>query len=86
MHPSLILSTQSFALSLFYHPSSLLQASSYPFYLVFVLFMSPVLGIAASLAFSEVRCFVYVTDIQVHGTIDDFIAMIDEVHCEAIVK
>ena len=81
-----ILSTQAFSLHWLHHLCRLSQASSYPFYLVFVLLTSPVLGIAASLAFSEVRCFVYVTDIQVHGTIDDFVTMSDKVHSKAIIK
>ena len=80
------LSTQAFPLHWFHHLCSLSQASSYPSYLIFVLLTSPVLGIVASLAFSEVRCFVYVTDIQVHSTIDDFVTMSDKVHCKAIVK
>ena len=80
------LSVQPFAHSWLYHSSCFLQTSSYPFYLIFVLLTSPVLGIAASLAFSEVRCFVYVTDIHVHGTKDDFVTMSDKVHSKAIIK
>ena len=81
-----ILSTQAFPLHWFHHLCSLSQASSYPSYLIFVLLTSPVLGIVASLAFSEVRCFVYVTDIHVHGTKDDFVTMSDKVHSKAIIK
>ena len=83
-----ILSTQAFSLHWLHHLCRLSQASSYPFYLIFVLLTSPILGIAtaATLAFSKVGSLVDVADIQVHCTIDDFIAMIDEIHCKAIVK
>src|SRR5574344_868098 len=82
------LSTQAFPLHRLHHLCRLSQTSSYPFYFIFVLLTSPILGIATatSLAFSKVGCLVDVANIQVHCTINDFIAMIDEVHCKAIVK
>ena len=82
------LSTQAFSLHWLHHLCRLSQASSYPFYLIFVLLTSPVFGIAATatLAFSKVGCLVDVANIQVHFTIDNFVAIINEVHCEAIVK
>ena len=48
----------------------------------------PVFGVAtaATLAFSKVGSLVDVAYIQVHSTIDDFVAIINEVHCKAIVK
>ena len=81
-------STQPLTFSWFNHPSSLSQTSSYPFYFIFVLLTSPILGIVttSTLAFSEVGCLVDVANIQVHCTIDNFVAIIDEVHCKAIVK
>ena len=39
-----------------------------------------------TLAFGKVSSFVDVSDIQVHCAIDDFVTMIDKVHCKAIVK
>lgn len=89
LRPSLnILSTQAFPLHWFHHLCRLSQASSYPFYFIFVLLTSPILGIVttSTLAFSEVGCLVDVANIQVHCTIDNFVAIIDEVHCKAIVK
>ena len=42
---------------------------------------------AATLAFSKVGCLVEVADMQqVHSTIDSFVAIINVVHCKAIVK
>ena len=38
------------------------------------------------LAFSKVGCLVDVANIQVHCTIDNFVAIINEVHCKANVK
>ena len=83
-----ILSTQAFPLHWFHHLCRLSQTSSYPFYLIFILLTSPILGVATatSLAFSKVGCFVDIADVKVHCTIDDFIAMIDEIHCKTIVK
>ena len=79
-----ILSTQAFSLHWLHHLCRLSQASSYPFYLIFVLLTSPIL--ASTLAFSEGGCLVDVADVQVHSTIDNFVAIINEVHCKAIVK
>ena len=83
-----ILSTQAFSLHWLHHLCRLSQASSYPFYLIFILLTSPILGIAtvATLTFSKVSCLVDVANIQVHCTTDNFVAIIDEVHCKAIVK
>ena len=83
-----ILSTQAFSLHWLHHLCRLSQASSYPFYLIFVLLTSPILGIATatSLVFCKVSCLVDVADIQVHSTIDNFVAIINVVHCKAIVK
>ena len=78
--------SKSFALSWLYHPSRLSQTSPYPFYLIFILVTSPIFGITTTLASCKVGCLVDVANIQVHCTINDFIAMIDEVHCKAIVK
>ena len=63
-----ILSTQAFPLHRLHHLCSLSQASSYPFYLIFVLLTSPILGVAttSTLAFCEVGCFVDIADIQIH--------------------
>lgn len=85
-HPPL--SVQPFALSWLYHSSCFLQTSPYPFYLIFILLTSPILGIAtaATLAFSKLGSLVDVAYIQVHSTIDDFVAIINEVHCKAIIK
>ena len=82
------LSTQAFSLHWLHHLCRLSQASSYPFYLIFVLLTSPVFGVATAttLAFSKVGCLVDVTDIQVHGAIDDFVTMSDKVHSKAIIK
>ena len=79
-----ILSTQAFPLHWFHHLCRLSQASSYPFYLIFILLTSPIL--ASTLAFSEGGCLVDVADVQVHSTIDNFVAIINVVHCKAIVK
>ena len=82
---SIVLVLFSFLVS----PSSLLpQASSYPFYFIFVLLTSPILGIAtaSTLAFSEGGCLVDVADVEVHCTIDNFVAIINVVHCKAIAK
>ena len=48
----------------------------------------PVFGVAtaSTLTFCKVGCFVDIADVQVHSTIDNYVAMIDEVHCKAIVK
>lgn len=83
-----ILSTQAFSLHWLHHLCRLSQASSYPFYLIFVLLTSPILGVATatSLAFSEICSLVDVADVEVHCTIDNFVAIINEVHCKAIVK
>ena len=83
-----ILSTQAFSLHWLHHLCRLSQASFYPFYPIFVLLTSPVFGVAtaATLAFSKVGSLVGVDNIQVHSTIDDFVTVIDEVHCKAIVK
>ena len=83
-----ILSTQTFSLHWLHHLCRLSQASSYPFYLIFVLLTSPVFGVATAttLAFSKVGSLVDVADVEVHCTIDNFVAIIDEVHCKAIVK
>ena len=83
-----ILSTQAFPLHWLHHLCRLSQASSYPFYLIFVLLTSPVFGVATdtTLAFSKVSCLIDVANIQVHCTIDNFVAIINEVHCKAIVK
>lgn len=83
-----ILSTQAFSLHWLHHLCRLSQASSYPFYLIFVLLTSPVFGVAttSTLAFSEVGCLVDVANIQVHCTIDNFVAIVNVVHCKAIVK
>lgn len=89
LRPSLnILSTQAFPLHWFHHLYRLSQASSYPFYLIFVLLTSSILGIAtvATLTFSKVSCLVDVANIQIHCTIDNFVAIINVVHCKAIVK
>lgn len=82
------LSVQPFALSWLYHSSCFLQTSPYPFYLIFALLTSPILSVAtaATLAFCEVSCLVDVADIQVHCTMDNFIAKVDKIHSEAIVK
>ena len=79
-----ILSTQAFSLHWLHHLCRLSQASSYPFYLIFVLLTSPILDIAtaSTLAFCEVGCLVDVAYIQVHCTIDNFVAMIDEIRCK----
>lgn len=79
-----ILSTQAFSLHWLHHLCRLSQASSYPFYLIFILLTSPIL--ASTLAFSEGGCLVDVADVQVHSTIDNFVAIINVVHCKAIVK
>ena len=79
-----ILSTQAFSLHWLHHLCRLSQASSYPFYLIFVLLTSPIL--ASTLAFSEGGCLVDVADVQVHSTIDNFVAIVNVVHCKAIVK
>lgn len=79
-----ILSTQAFSLHWLHHLCRLSQASSYPFYLIFILLTSPIL--ASILAFSEGGCLVDVADVQVHSTIDNFVAIINVVHCKAIVK
>lgn len=83
-----ILSTQAIPLHWLHHLCCLSQASSYPFYLIFVLLTSPVFGVATAttLAFSKVCSLVDVADIQVHCTIDDFVTVVDEVHCKAIIK
>ena len=83
-----VLSTQAFHRHWFHHLCRLSQASSYPFYLIFVLLTSPILCIAtaSTLTFCEVGCFVDIADVQVHCTIDDFVTVVDEVHCKAIVK
>ena len=48
---------------------------------------APIFGVAPpTLAFGKVSSFVDVSDIQVHCAIDDFIAMIDKIHCKATVK
>lgn len=82
------LSTQSFPLHRLHHLCCLSQTPSYPFYLIFVLLTSPVLGVATatSLAFSKVSCLIDVADIQAHCTTDNFVAIINVVHCKAIVK
>ena len=82
------LSTQAFPLHRLHHLCRLSQASSYPFYLIFVLLTSPVFGVATAttLAFSKVGSLVDVADVEVHCTIDNFVAIINEVHCKAIVK
>ena len=82
------LSTQAFPLHRLHYLCCLSQASSYPFYFIFILLTSLILGIAitTSLAFSKVGSLVDVANIQVHSTIDNFVAIIDEVHCKAIVK
>lgn len=74
-----ILSTQAFPLHWFHHLCRLSQTSSYPYYLIFVLLTSPILGIAtaATLAFIKVGSLIDVADIQVHGTIDNFVALIN---------
>ena len=82
---SIVLVLFSFLVS----PSSLLpQTSSYPFYLIFILLTSPILGIAtvATLTFSKAGSLVDVANIHVHSTIDNFVAIINVVHCKAIVK
>ena len=85
-----ILSTQAFLLHRLHYLCRLSQTSSYPFYLIFVLLTSPILDIStastSTLTFCKVGCLVDVADIQVHCTIDDFVTVIDEVHCKAIVK
>ena len=83
-----ILSTQAFPLHWFHHLCRLSQTSSYPFYLIFILVTSPILGVATAttLTFSKVSCLVDVADVQVHSTIDNFVAIINVVHCKAIVK
>ena len=83
-----ILSTQAFPLHWIHHLCRLSQTSSYPFYLIFILLTSQILGVATAttLAFCEVSCLVDVANIQVHCTIDDFVTVVDEVHCKAIVK
>ncbi len=89
LRPSLnILSTQAFPLHRLHHLCRLSQASSYPFYLIFVLLTSSILGIAAvaTLTFSKVSCLVDVANIQIHCTTDNFVAIINVVHCKAIVK
>ena len=64
------LSTQAFSLHWLHHLCRLSQASSYPFYLIFILITSPILDIATAFTLTscKVGCFVYITDIQVHGT------------------
>lgn len=82
---SIVLVLFSFLVS----PSSLLpQTSSYPFYLIFILLTFPILGIAtvATLTFSKAGSLVDVANIHVHSTIDNFVAIINVVHCKAIVK
>ena len=82
---SIVLVLFSFLVS----PSSLLpQASSYPFYFIFVLLTSTILGIVttSTLTFSKVSYLVDVANIQVHCTTDNFVAIINVVHCKAIVK
>lgn len=83
-----ILSTQAFSLHWLHHLCRLSQASSYPFYLIFVLLTSPVFGVATAttLAFCKVCSLIDVADIQVHSTIDNFVAIVNVVHCKAIVK
>ena len=83
-----ILSTQAFPLHRLHHLCCLSQTSSYSFYLIFVLLTSPILGIAAAttLAFSEVGSLVDVADVEVHCTIYNFVAIINEVHSKAIAK
>ena len=80
------LSVQSFALSWFHHPRCFLQASSYPFYLIFVLLTSPVFGVATSaiLTFFKVGCLVDEANIQLHCTIDNYVTIVDKVYCKAI--
>lgn len=82
------LSTQAFPLHRLHYLCCLSQTPSYPFYLIFVLLTSPVFGIAAAstLAFSKVSYLVDVADVQEHSTIDNFVAIINVVHCKAIVK
>ena len=46
--PLIFLSTQAFPLHRLHHLCYLSQTSSYPFYLIFVLFTSPVFGVAAN--------------------------------------
>ena len=74
-----ILSTQAFPLHWFHHLCRLSQASSYLFNLIFVLLTSQILGIAtaATLAFIKVGSLVDVADVQVHCTIDNFVALIN---------
>ena len=83
-----ILSTQAFPLYWLHHLCRLSQTSSYPFNLIFILLTSPVFGIAtaSTLAFSKVGSLVDVADVEVHCTIDNFVAIINEVHCKAVVK
>ena len=78
------LSTQAFSLHWLHHLCRLSQASSYPFYLIFVLLTSPVFGVATAttLAFSKVGNLVDVADVEVHCTIDNFVTIVDEVHCK----
>lgn len=82
------LSTQAFPLHRLHHLRRLSQTSSYPYYLIFVLLTSPSLVSLPppTLAFGKVSSFVDVSDIQVHYAIDDFVAIINEVHCKAVVK
>ena len=48
----------------------------------------PVFGVAtaSTLTFCKVGCFVDIADVQVHSTIDNYVAIVEEVHCKAIVK
>ena len=83
-----ILSTQAFSLHWLHHLCRLSQASSYPFYLIFIFFTSPILDIATatSLAFRKVGCLVYITDIQVHGIKDGFVGSGEVVYPRTIPK
>lgn len=70
-------------------PSELLVASIF-LSILFHLhpYHAPIFGVATAttLTFGKVSSFVDVSDIQVHCAIDDFVTMIDKVHCKAIVK
>ena len=83
-----ILSTQAFSLHWLHHFCRLSQASSYPFYLIFVLITSSIFGFAPTTqAFCKVCCFVDIADIQqVHCTMDDFTPIIDEVNSKVLSK
>ena len=84
-----ILSTQAFPLHRLHHLCYLSQTSSYPYYLIFVLLTSPILGIATatSLAFIKVGSLVDVADMQqVHSTIDNSVGIINVDHCKAIIS